>query len=970
MGVHVGSDVLLERAPELAQLEEAVAATAGGAARVVLLEGPAGIGKTALLRAARERAERAGFRVLTARGGELERELGSGIARQLFEPLLVRACDAERARLLRRPAAQVAGLFGLDGGEPDAGADEFGSQNALYWLCARLAEQGPMMIAIDDLQWCDATSLRWLAYLTRRLDDLPILMALARRTDEPSTSVQVLAGIAAESSARAIRLGPLTVGAVRELARDTFGTGPDEVFVRACHEAGGGNPLFTLQLLAAARGAGLAPVDADARAVAGLAPERVSQLVLDRLRRLSPAALSVAEYVAMLGTHAEVRHVRALSALSERRVLQAGDELAAAGLLRAGQRFEFIHPVVRSSVYESLAPGRRAGDHARAARLLWEEGAAPGRVAMHLLKAPPAGSTWAVETLRSAAAAEMRPESRVKYLRRAAAEPMPGSTRAEVLVALGQAESLTHDERAVGHLTEALRLSEDPDSRAVAAGQLAYCLLEFDRPNEAEPVLRAAIAGLAGASPRPGQPWSPGRPGRPGREPLIALHASLLQVDFRAGTITAERLSEAIAMAGDGSSPAERDLLRFAAYAGPSAGVTAPEVAELARRALLAADLSTADGFRLIECPVWALEFADELDEADDWLLRFQDAAQRGDQPGQFMLAASARAMVSCRRGALADAEQDARVALDLAEVHGRDDGVTISAAALVIALTEQGRLAEADAVAASVAEGLGAGAKCDLAVFGLSLAWLRLAQGKATLAGGEFRAAARLVRDSGHDFPGFWPWRIGAAAAELALGRRPAAAELAREQLRLMRSFGTPGPIGIALRTQGLAEGGTAGLALLAAACEELDQSPALLERAKAQLEFGAALRRAGKRTESRQPLRLALDLADRCGAVPVAERAREEILADGGRPRRTRIRGVEALTASEVRVARRAAQGRTNREIARELFVTTKAVEKHLAGAYRKLGIDGRGELAGALGDMGGVTGADKRPVTGTAS
>lgn len=145
------------------------------------------------------------------------------------------------------------------------------------------------------------------------------------------------------------------------------------------------------------------------------------------------------------------------------------------------------------------------------------------------------------------------------------------------------------------------------------------------------------------------------------------------------------------------------------------------------------------------------------------------------------------------------------------------------------------------------------------------------------------------------------------------------------------------------------------AGLDLLAAASEELDQSPALLERAKAHLEFGAALRRAGKRTDSRPSLRLALDLADRCGAVRVAERAREEILANGGRPRRIRISGVEALTAGELRVARRAAQGRTNREIAQELFVTTKAIEKHLASTYRKLDIEGRGELAGTLGELG---------------
>ena len=166
---------------------------------LVLIEGPAGIGKTVLLRAARRRAEDAGFRVLAARGGELERELGLGIARQLFEPLLVRANVAERAELLEQPATMLSGLFGLDRSEPGPTADEYGSQNALYWLCARLAERAPLMVAIDDLHWADETSLRWLGYLIRRLEDLPILLALARRVGEPGINEDLLTGIAAES---------------------------------------------------------------------------------------------------------------------------------------------------------------------------------------------------------------------------------------------------------------------------------------------------------------------------------------------------------------------------------------------------------------------------------------------------------------------------------------------------------------------------------------------------------------------------------------------------------------------------------------------------------------------------------------------------------------------------------------------------------------------------------------------------
>jgi DNA-binding NarL/FixJ family response regulator len=159
-----------------------------------------------------------------------------------------------------------------------------------------------------------------------------------------------------------------------------------------------------------------------------------------------------------------------------------------------------------------------------------------------------------------------------------------------------------------------------------------------------------------------------------------------------------------------------------------------------------------------------------------------------------------------------------------------------------------------------------------------------------------------------------------------------------------------------MALRARGLALGGEDGLELLAEAAAVLAESPARLEHARALEDLGAALRRAGRRSDARGPLREALDLADACGARPLAERARHELRAAGGRPRRPRISGVEALTASERRIAAMAADGLSNPEIAQALFVTKKTVETHLAGAYRKLGIRSRTQLPAALGEGGG--------------
>lgn len=940
-GASANSVTLLERTSELALLDEAIAATAAGMPRVILIEGPAGIGKTALLRAARHGADLAGLQVLAARGGELERELSLGVGRQLFEPLLVRASPAERADLLAQPATAVGRLFGLDGTDGDASADEYESHNALYWLCARLAERSPVMLAIDDVHWSDATSLRFLSYLVRRLDDLPVLLVLGRRVDEPGADEDLLAAIAAEPLVQVIRPGPLSLDATYELVSARFETEPQDGFVRACHQAAGGIPLFTLQLLDEAKARCLRPVEIHAGVVAELAPERVSALVLDRLRRLSPAAVMVAEHVALLGSHAEVRHVGVLAGLDDGAVLAAGDELAAAGLLRSGQPFEFSHPVFRASVYESMAAGLRAGCHGRAARLLASENATPARIAMHLLHAPAAGEQWAVDILRAAASAEVRPESRAVYLRRALAEPSPDAVRAALLAELGRAESLTYDVQAIEHLNEVLHLSHDPQERAAAAARLAGSLVEHDRAEDAEPILRRAITELSHQPPVPGTAES---------DLLLGLHAGLLHAELVAGELRRERLDQAIEMAGAGQSPAELGLLAMAAYVSSAAGSTASEVAALADGVLRDGDALDLEDFMPAISAIWALELADRLDEADQWLLRMMEEAQRRQSPGQFMLAASARADISCRRGALADAEQDATTALELAQSHGRDYSVYVSAAALVAALTDQGRLAEAEAAAADVRDSRGA--KCDLAIFVCCLGWLRIAERRPADALEEFQAAGSLAREAGHDLPGFWAWRAGAATALLALGRRAEARSIAREQLQLVQPFGAPGPIGIALRTLGLIEHGQSQLDLLSAAARELERSPAQLDSARAHLDLGAALRRAGRRAESRQPLRAALDLADRCGALVVAQRAREELLAAGGRPRRSRTGGVEALTASELRVALRAVSGRTNREIAQELFVTVKAVEKHLASAYRKLGIQGRGELAGVLG------------------
>jgi DNA-binding CsgD family transcriptional regulator len=192
---------------------------------------------------------------------------------------------------------------------------------------------------------------------------------------------------------------------------------------------------------------------------------------------------------------------------------------------------------------------------------------------------------------------------------------------------------------------------------------------------------------------------------------------------------------------------------------------------------------------------------------------------------------------------------------------------------------------------------------------------------------------------------------RAGAAQALLRLGERESACQMAQAELADVRVFGGPRALGVASRVAGLAEAGERGIELLYESVASLRDSPALLELAHSLAELGAALRRGGEPAAAREPLAEALDLAARCGAHRLAARAREELKATGARPRRAWRTGVEALTPSELRIVRLAAEGRTNREIAHELYVTLKTVEGHLSRAYAKLGIEGRAELPGVL-------------------
>lgn len=241
----VESAGLLEREQELATLETLVDAVVAGEAGVGLIEGAAGIGKSRLLTEARRRAATAGVRIVRARGGKLEREFAFGVVRQLFEPALAGSDESVFAGAARAARA----VFELSPDRDDDADTSFASLHGLYWLTVNLSVGGPILLAVDDLHWCDRASLRFLAYLVRRLEGLPVLVLASLRPAQPAVDVALVGEIAGDALTVAIRPRPLSERSAAALVRERLGQGAAPAFSAACHSAsragsrhGGGGP--------------------------------------------------------------------------------------------------------------------------------------------------------------------------------------------------------------------------------------------------------------------------------------------------------------------------------------------------------------------------------------------------------------------------------------------------------------------------------------------------------------------------------------------------------------------------------------------------------------------------------------------------------------------------------------------------------------------------------------------------------
>ncbi len=930
---------LLEREPEVAALRPVLEAAHDGVGRLVVVEGPPGIGKTRLLSHTRSLAGDAGLEVLWGRGGEFEREFPYGVARQLFEPLLARWAPHE---LFAGAASLAAPLLDPARVGPDAGADgSFATAHGLYWVLVNLTATRPVLVAVDDLHWVDPPTLRFLAYLQRRLDGLGVVLATGLRPGEATVGDPPPAAVIDDPGRLVLRPRPLTGAATARYVASTLEEEVNPAFAEACHRASGGNPLLLRELLIALRAEGVAPTSDRAAAVHAVGSQAVARRVRVRLGRLGPHAADLAAAAAVLGDGATLTAAIELAGLAGEAAAEATELLAREDvLLIDGDAVAFSHPILRAAVYGDLAPDRRARLHERAARLLAAGSAAPEQVAAHLLHAPPAGDPWAVAELRRAARrslAEGAADAAAASLRRALAEPPAAGERAAVLLELGIAVVRSRPAAAIEPLEAALRSMDDPDQRAEATLELSRALAAAGRIQDGVDALARALDDLRA---------SPERLARLEAE-MIGLSRFLPEL-YEFAVERLERIRLPLRPEGEPLSTGEAMLLANVASQAVRSGERREHAMTVARQALAGGRLLAELTSPAYSIAVQALAWSDELEAAlalyDDGLA---DARLRG-AISRFSLAGAFRAGVALRLGSLAEAEADARAALEAVGGGGASVAQYWATAFLVDVLLERGHVAEAAALIDPLAISDHPAGAYFLHAARESRARLWLAQGRAAEAADELLALGRDLEAIGVRNPSITPWRSLAATALLRVGSGEQAGSLADSEVALARRWGAPRAVGIALRVQGLAMG---DVEVLAEAARVLEGSPARLEHARTLAELGAAMRRAGRRADAREPLRSAVELAQACGAAALAEAARTELIASGAKPRREALSGADSLTPSERRVAGLAAEGMTNRDIAQRLFVTPKTVEVHLSSAYRKLGIGSRTQLATAL-------------------
>jgi tetratricopeptide (TPR) repeat protein len=875
---------LLEREAELAAVDDALAALTGadGPARggLLAIAGPAGLGKTSLMREVRTRAAARGCTVLSARGGDQEQQVAFHVARQLLQPRLAGGTDAEVRETLGSWYGIVGPALGLctaDGPAPDPQ----GLRDGLDWVLTHLAVQlAPAVLVLDDAHWADPQSLNWLAAFAPRADELDLLIVVAYRPDELPPGAEAFRGLPGRAGNRPIGLEPLTEAAIAQLVRDAVGAHADDAFCRECWSVTSGNPFEAVELTAKVLDRGLRPDGASAHLLRDLAAAVKGAGLITRLERLGPATVRLAWAAAVLGTEVRPALAATVAGLGREAAADCADRLREARILTGSRTLEWVHPLIATAVYRAIPDAVRVALHGQAAWAVVDAGLGPTAAARHLLETHPEGDPWVVHQLRAAAREMLRagaPEAARSLLARALREPPPPDERAAVLYELGCSSQLLEPSTTVNHLRAALEEPiDDPELRDGILFRLSQCLAHSDRLSEAAEVVGHAARTATSARTR------------------LRMQSEQFMWDaFRADEPDSPSRSRRLTRLADrltGRDLTERYIIGLRAWDATLRGEHTSTVLRHAGRAL-EGGLPWADDSRGFEVPVlvaMTYVYADRPERAEELFeTGIADFERQGWRGAHLSFGYLLHGYLRYRCGRLAEAEALARDGLRLADRVGRGTPVQwYSVAVLVQILLARGRTEEATALAAEYAFREPFPAAVTFPDAQAVHGELLLARGLHQEAAAELSAVGRRLDPRGMRNPTWCPWQLDLALAERHHAPRQARRN-ALDAVARARQFGADSAIGQALRVAAEVVGDTdEGLRLLAEAVDRLTGSPSAYQLACALVAHGAALRRTGAATAAAGELDRGLAAAVDCGADGLAERARAEIAALLPRP------------------------------------------------------------------------------------
>ncbi|MFI5684163.1 ATP-binding protein [Streptomyces sp. NPDC051636] len=872
---------LWERDAEIATVMQALdvlCADRSSSGSLLVFRGEAGLGKTALLTEIRRVAERRGCTVWSTRGGETLRSVPFNVVRQLLQPALVSLLP-EEAREYLGDWYDIAGpALGI--AEPGEGhADPQGVCDGLVAAVRRLARRWwPLVLLIDDAHWADQETLRWLSAFAERLDDLSVLVVVARRPGEVSgDSARHLDTVAAAAGRPVNNLSALTPDATAGLTRATLGRHADAPFCREVWAVTGGNPYETVELLAKVQDSEFEPVEAHAGELRALNRSARGGGLVARLEGLGIDATKFAWAAAILGTGITVDLVAQLATMRDDDARRCAEQLVGARILTepdpAAPRvddgdLEFVHPLIATAVYNSIPPAMRTAMHGIAAQVVTESGRGAAAASRHLLEVHPDDDEELVEQLREAAREHLAvgaPDAARRCLERALIEPPRPEVHAHVLYELGCATLLTAPATTIDHLQTALAMPGlEGDKRIDAVVRLSQALLHNDQLEDAVRTVEAEAARQ--------------EPG-PAKLRLQAVHY-MWEGIHASETATPGRSENLAALARTctGRDNSERALLILRGFDALTHGESAEEIVDLCDRALVNGRLAPGLGWTDTE---WGIElllmlansyaYTDRLDRAEALYteaLRVYETA--GWSGGHLALAHAYLGFGHRRRGRLPEAEASLRKSLRIAERVGRGLPLYWTATCnLVDTLLARGHVEEAW----EVAEQYGFTPPYPSTIV---LPDPRSVRGRLLLAAGrtkeginELEAAEKAAAARGHHNPVMVPCAVDLARA-LAKEDPARAAQLATDARRQAERFGTDTAIGEALRCAAALETGQRAVRLAAQAVAYLEASPCQYEHAAARVEYGIAARSVAE-------LNRGLALARSCGADGLVARARE---------------------------------------------------------------------------------------------